>query len=326
LRPNVLLLAALVTLTPLAAIAEEDVAAASAAFSEAQRAQLRGDHSRAAEFFELADQSAPSPAALRSAIRNRETAGQDVRAATLALRALERYPNDRETKELADGTLGRLAPKLAKVKVTCSEPCRLTVDGGIVAVDPVPSREFFVAAGPHAIEGRWSGRPAVSRTVEGTPGSLVEVALEAPPPPPPGTEPPAAPAPTQTSAASSAEPARSSLTLAPLDTAPQASGSGLSPAVFWTATGLTVVSGALLTWSGLDTLQKREDYEKNPTQDAYDDGTKLELRTNVLAATTGVLGISTILIGAFATDWGGQGPSAQVSKDSVAFSYGGRFP
>jgi hypothetical protein len=325
LRPNVLLLAALVTLTPLAAFAEEDVAAASAAFSEAQRAQLRGDYSRAAEFFELADQSAPSPAALRSAIRNRETAGQDVRAATLALRALERYPSDRETKELAEGTLSRLAPKLAKVKVTCSEPCRLTVDGGIVAVDPVANREFFVAAGPHSIEGRWSGRPAVSRTVEGTPGGLIEVALEAPPPPPPGAEPPAT-APTQTSAPSATEPTRSSLTLAPLDTPPPASRSGLSPAVFWTGTGLTVVSGALLTWSGLDTLQKRDDYEKNPTQDAYDDGTKLELRTNVLAATTGVLGLSTILIGAFATDWGGGSPSAQVSKDSVAISYGGRFP
>ncbi len=326
MRPNVLLLAALVTLAPLSAFAEEDVAAASAAFSEAQRAQLRGDYSRAAEFFELADQSAPSPAALRSAIRNRETAGQDARAATLALRALDRYPDDRETKELAESTLTRLAPKLAKVKVTCNEACRLIVDGGLVATTPVQTREFFVAAGAHTIEGRWSGRPGVSRAVEGTPGSLIEVTFEAPPPPPPRAEaPPTAPASPQTSTPRAPESQRS-LTFAPLDTPPKASSSGLSPAVFWTGTGLTVVSGALLAWSGLDTLEKRDAYEKNPTQDAYDDGTKLELRTNVLAATTGVLGISTILIGAFATDWGGEGASAQVSKDSVAFSYGGRFP
>jgi hypothetical protein len=326
LRSTVLLIAALATLAPLTAFAEEDVAAASAAFSEAQRAQLRGDHSRAAEFFELADQSAPSPAALRSAIRNRESAGQEARAATLALRALERYPDDRETKEVADGTLSRLAPKLAKVKVTCSEPCRITVDGGLAATDPVQSREFFVAPGAHVIEGRWSGRPIVSRTVDGTPGAAFEVTLEAPPAPPPGVEaPPSTPAPAQTSAPP-APAAHSSASLVPLDVPPPSSRSGLSPAVFWTGTALTVVSGAVLTWSGLDTLEKRDEYEKNPTRDGYDDGTKLELRTNVLAATTAVLGVSTILIGAFATDWGGQGPSAQVSKESVAFSYGGRFP
>jgi hypothetical protein len=325
LRPNVLLLAALVALAPLTALAEEDVAAASAAFSEAQRAQLRGDYSRAAEFFELADQSAPSPAALRSAIRNRETAGQDVRAATLALRALERYPSDRETRELAEGTLSRLAPKLAKVKVTCSEPCRLTVDGGLVTTEPVPSREFFVAPGTHSVEGRWSGRPTAARTVEGVAGGTLEVTLEAPPAPPPGAEPPiAAPAPTQSSAPPPTTTSQVSFT--PLDVPPPTTRGGLSPAVFWTGTGLTVISGAILTWSGLDTLEKRDEYEKSPTQDAYDDGTKLELRTNVLAATTAVLGVSTILIGAFATDWGGEGPSAQVSKDSVAFSYGGRFP
>jgi hypothetical protein len=60
----------LVCLSPLPAFAQEDVQAASAAFAEAQRAQLRGDFPRAAELFEIADQAAPSPAALRSAIRN----------------------------------------------------------------------------------------------------------------------------------------------------------------------------------------------------------------------------------------------------------------
>jgi hypothetical protein len=326
LRLTVLLTAALVTLAPLTALAEEDVAAASAAFSEAQRAQLRGDYSRAAEFFELADQSAPSPAALRSAIRNRETAGQDARAATLALRALERYPDDRETKEVADGALSRLAPKLVRVKVTCNEPCRITVDGGLAVSDPVQSHELFVTPGAHAIEGRWSGRPVASRPLEGTAGGSFELALEAPPAPPPGAEgAPTSPAPAQTSAPP-APAAQGSVHLVPIDVPPPTSRSGLSPAVFWAGTGLTVVSGALLTWSGLDTLDKRNEYEENPTQDRYDDGTKLELRTNVLAATTAVLGVSTILIGAFATDWSGEGPSAQVSKDSVALSYGGRFP
>lgn len=319
-----MLLAAAFILAPLAAHAEEDVAAASAAFSEAQRAQLRGDYSRAAEFFELADQSAPSPAALRSAIRNREAAGQEVRAATLALRALERYPNDRETRELAEGTLSKLTPKLTKVKVTCDEPCQLIVDGGLVTSAPVKEQDFFVTPGAHALEGRWSGRPALTRSLQGAAGDTLEVALEAPPAPPPEPEPVTLPA---TAATSQGPTTESSVTLTPLEAPPPYSRSGLSPAVFWTGVVLTAASGAALTWSGLDTLEKRDAYVANPTRERYDEGTKLELRTNVLAATTAVLGVSTILIGAFATDWGGEeGPSAHVSSHGVSLAYSGRFP
>jgi tungstate transport system substrate-binding protein len=43
-----------------------------------------GDYARAAELFELADRAAPSPAALRSALRNHQAAGRTARAASLA--------------------------------------------------------------------------------------------------------------------------------------------------------------------------------------------------------------------------------------------------
>jgi len=96
--------------------------------------------------------------------------------------------------------------------------------------------------------------------------------------------------------------------------------------VFWVGTGLTVVAGGFLTWSGLDTLKARDKFEEDPSQQGYDDGVKLERRTNILAGATAVLGVTTIAIGLFATDWGGGEASAQISGNSLAFSYRGSLP
>ena len=319
LRSSAYLLAFSIALVPFRAFAEEDVASASAAFAEAQKAQLRGAYSRAAELFELADQSAPSPAALRSAIRNRESAGQDVRAATLAARALQRYPDDKDTRDVAQSALDRLAPKLGRVRATCDQPCRLTVDGGLVSAQPDASHDFFVSAGAHSLEAQWSNRPSVTKTVDSTAGGSHAVDFQAPPETPKSAEPPPQAAPPVTSA-----PATSSS--ATLDTSTKRESSGLPPAVFWIGTGLTVVAGGFLTWSGVDTLKARDDYENDPTRDGYDDGVKLEQRTNILAGATAVLGVTTIAIGLFATDWGGGEASAQVTDGGVAFSYRGTLP
>lgn len=299
--------------------------AASAAFAEAQRAQLRGDFPRAAELFEIADQAAPSPAALRSAIRNREAAGQDVRAATLSLRAINRYGDDRETRKFAEQTVERLAPHLMRVRVTCDQPCSLSVDGGVVGSGSALVTEFFVGDGPHMLEARWPGRESATRSLDAVLGQSATIDLAAgprkeaaPTPPPTTTQPPGALA---------------------LDTQPSTGGMppsrdvgfadaprrGLSPAYFWAGTGLTLVAGGLLTWSGLDTLRARDDYEKAPTRKDYEHGLSLQRRTNILAGATAALGVITIGVGAFATDWGGEA-SAKVGPNSFALTYGGSLP
>ena len=89
------------------ALADGDVAGAAGAFSRAQRAELAGDHARAAEFYELADSMAPTPEALRSALRTRLAAGQRAIAAARAESLRSRYPDDAESKALADKTLDR---------------------------------------------------------------------------------------------------------------------------------------------------------------------------------------------------------------------------
>ena len=295
------------------------MAAASVAFAEAQRAQLRGDYSRAAELFEVAYQAAPSPAALRSAIRNRDMSGQTVRAATLALRALEKYPSDQETRQLAESVLANSTSRLARVRVRCNEPCLIVTDGGLVSDTPSESLEFFVSTGPHTLEAQWSGRPSVTRPIEGAPGAILTFDLAAPAEaPPPEAKP--------------AEPAESVVLGGPVAPAPAAdrprssASSGLPPAVFWVGTGLTVIAGGVLTWSGLDTLSKRDEYEKDPTRERYDAGLDLERRTNILAAVTGGLGISTLAIGLFATDWGGDASVSALPSGGVAFSVRGKLP
>lgn len=315
----------LVCLSPLTAFAQEDVQAASAAFAEAQRAQLRGDFPRAAELFEIADQAAPSPAALRSAIRNREAAGQDVRAATLSLRAISRYGDDRETRKFAEQTVERLASHLMRVRVTCDQPCSLSVDGGSVAPGSALVTEFFVGDGPHMIEARWPGRESAQRSLDAVLGQSATIDLvagarkETPPAPPPTTTQPVG------TLTPEAQPTAAG-TPPPRDYAPtDAPSRGLSPAFFWAGTGLTLVAGGLLTWSGLDTLRARDDYKKNPTREDYDNGVSLQRRTNILAGATAALGVITIGVGAFATDWGGHA-SASVGPNSFALTYGGSLP
>ena len=300
--------------------------AASAAFAEAQRAQLRGDFPRAAELFEIADQAAPSPAALRSAIRNREAAGQDVRAATLSLRAIARYGEDRETRKFAEQTVERLSSHLMRVRVTCDQPCSLSVDGGTVAAGSALVTEFFVGDGPHMLEARWPGRESASRSIEANLGQSTTIDLvagarreSAVTPPPTTTAPPGTLAPQPQPLATDAPQPRE---FGPEDRPSR----GLSPAFFWAGTGLTLVAGGLLTWSGLDTLRARDDYEKAPTRKDYDHGVSLQRRTNILAGATAALGVITISVGAFATNWGGGQASAAVGPNSVALTYGGTLP
>ena len=319
MRISAFAVALALTLSPVAAFAEEDLAAASAAFAEAQRAQLRGDYSRAAELFEVAYQAAPSPAALRSAIRNREQSGQTVRAATLALRALEKYPSDQETRQLAESVLATSTSRLARVRVRCNEPCLVVADGGLVSESPRENVEFFMSTGQHSIEAQWNGRPSVTRTVDSSPGAILSFDFTAPPAPPPEETPPPA---TESSVVMSGPAAPP----APADSRRSSSSGGLSPAVFWVGTGLTVIAGGALAWSGLDTLSKRDEYEENPTRERYDEGVGLERRTNILAAVTGGLGISTLAIGLFATDWGGEASVSTTPGGGVAFSVGGKLP
>lgn len=282
----------------------EDVQAAAAAFAEGQRAQLRGDHARAAELFEVADRAAPSPQALRSAIRNHRRADEPARAATLAARALTRYPDDEETTALARDVLEATRGDLGHLVVRCAPACSVALGGRAASAEPRTRLELYLVPGEPELVASWPDRPELRRTLRVEAGSDQELALEPPAPEAeePGGEPALAveepgPAPVDAAGAGPVDPATGD--------GAEAGGGGVHPAFFAVGVGLTAVGAGLAVWSGVDTLDARDAYEANPTREGYEDGLAREWRTNGFLIGTAAVGIATVVLAIF-TDWGGE--------------------
>ncbi|MBW2461997.1 MAG: hypothetical protein JRH11_10145 [Deltaproteobacteria bacterium] len=287
---NRVLLALALTLVSLSlageARAQDDVAAAAQAFQEGQAAQLRQDYGPAGGFFELADRLAPSPAALRSAIRNHAAAGNRARAATLAADALSRYPADASVREVADDALA-VAGELGTLEILCAAPCLATVGGTAIETEAQAERTIFVEPGTHVVEVSFDGEAAAEETAEVAAGAQVSISLVRPPvvvalPPEPEVE-------TQPPVAPPREPVGEATT-----DAAGAESSGLLPMwVAFAGLGATAVVGAVALWSGIDTLSARDAYVEDPTEAGYEDGTGRQARTNALIGVTVGLGVAT---------------------------------
>lgn len=262
-----------------------DVQAAAAAFGEAQRAQLRGDYARAAELFDVADRSAPSPEALRSAIRNYRAATRIARAATLSGRALERYPDDVETRALAEEVLADAAPSLARVEVRCEPACALAVDGRAAWHEDVTELALFIAPGSHRLAASWPDGQDLVRELELRAGASEVLSLA----PPERAVEPLAP-----------EPRAPEVTTPP----PSAEAGGIDPVFFGIGAAVTAVGLGLTIWSGVDTLAARDAYVANPTRAGYEDGVGLEWRTNGLLFGTIAFAAASAVLALF-TDFGG---------------------
>ena len=287
---------------------EKDIAAAANAFARAQRAEVTGDHDRAAEFYELADSIAPTPEALRAALRARLAAGQRAIAASHAETLLERYGDDSQTKALADQTLSELSKDLGRYQVTCQPAaCSVLVDGQAIGTEAREKHIVYVEPGAHKIVGAFGNRRAAPQAVEAAAGDKKELVFDEPPPEP---KPTAADGEGGISAATGFD-------------ASQAPPSGISPAFFATGASLTLALGLVSVWSGLDVLKKHDKYEANQTREGYDDGIDCERRTNILFAATGAAALTTIALALF-TDWSGekstkeQPPTARLGVRSAS--------
>jgi hypothetical protein len=307
----------------------DDVAAAARAYEQGLRAQLRRDYPQAAELFELADRSAPSAPALRSAIRNHEAAGNSARALTLSARAIKRYPNDVETKKLAESVLSRLASGFGVLDVRCTPACALVLDGR-VADEQNTTHEIFVPSGEHEIVGSFGDGHTTARTIHTQAGGTDELSLV---PPVIVETPAAAPAP----AAVAQKPVPAAATPVAATPVDRPSARRAPPLVTIIGGALTLGAAGALIWSGLDTLDARDRYKAMPTKAGYDDGTTRELRTNILIGGVAVLGAATAAVAVFATDWhhGVMGkrsvksarlvPSATVGAGQASFGLSGEF-
>lgn len=251
-----------------------DKAAAAEAFDRGTAKWLGKDYAEAARYFETAHRLAPAAGALLQAVRSHERAGDTLRASTLALRLAAEYPGDAAAQKTARAVLDKHAGRYVRVEVACTG-CTLELDGKLV-----DSPTFYIAPGDEATVAAAFDTGVVSKNVFGKAGETVQVSFEAPP----RAETPTAPA-------ASPTPARDEPSRPP---PPPAPAPGLPWAVPAVLGGLTVVAGAALTWSGLDTLDERDAYEASPTRARFENGRDLELRTNVLIAVTAVLGAATI--------------------------------
>lgn len=290
-----------------------DIKAAGKAFDQGRKHYKDGELVEAAEQFEAADQLAPSPTALLLALRARKEAGQMDRAATLSRLALDRHSDDEKLKKLAEDTLTATRGQFFELTVNCSEACTLVIGTRLVHGAATTKRVLYLQDGKQAVRAGWGNERVATQEVQAVAGSSGELNFKAPPIPKAVTTPP----PVDQPAANPKD--EGTVKIEP--------SGGWSPAVFWVGAALTVVGGGVTAWSGIDTQNnpgrskvKEECAGLGTDCELYQDGLDKQKRTNILVGATAGVGVLTILIGAFLTDWGGgetAAPPSRVKKASI---------
>jgi len=293
---------------------DKSVVAAASAFEQGQQAELSGNHERAAELFELADRIAPTPEALRSATRARLSANQLAAAAGNAEELLRRYEREAASRELAEQVLTRAKPELTRFTFQCSDPCTVVVDSLATAVLPLRTQVVYVAPGQHNVVLGFEGDLTRGLRLSGSAGEARTIKVGRPPPAPPV----AAGASGQAGTAGAHDSGFSSR-------------QRLRPAYFWVAASLTVATGAVALWSGLDLLKARDEYTSSasPTRAQFADGESKDMRTSILLGATGALLLTTATLGVF-TDFqygssAGRSASLDLDQHGARFTLRGSF-
>jgi hypothetical protein len=283
--------------------------AAAAAFDRGSTAYLQEDFATAARWFEMANDLAPAAGALAQAIRAHQRAGNTLRAATLSLRLIARFPDDQRAVSGAQTVLDEESGNFFRVDVECDAECAVEADGTLMS-----HNSFFLEPGVDHVVGATFDTGTEEETVQGEPGDVRALQFEAPE----GSA--------RLEAPDVGSERESGTERNPLEAPPRgeteepSGGGGLSPAIFITSLVLTVGAGATLIWSGLDTLSAADEYEQTANawmgsgdpatlataQRMLSDGESKELRTNILIGATAGLAALTVLFAAL-TDWGGGG-------------------
>lgn len=242
-------------------------AEAKAAYDRGAAAYERGDMATAARELARADALVPNPVALASALRAAIEGDEPVLGMELAARVDPRT-EDTALAELARTAKARFGARVGKLHVVCPGACRVSVDGAPVE----PNDPFLVRAGAHVVVIEQGAAREEIRT-EVAAGAAVTIA-----PKNPGKTP-----------------------------NDEARRGGLSPVWFFVGLGATVVSGAALTASGVQTRGLHDDFVARgcPGPAAPGDcagmaneGQGAQIRTNVLVGVTALLGGATIALGA----------------------------
>ncbi|MCB9658521.1 MAG: hypothetical protein R3B40_18220 [Polyangiales bacterium] len=274
-------------------------AAAAQAFDRGTQEALTENWEAAAQWFETADRLSPAPAALSHAIEARRRAGHQMRAASLALRLQQTYPDNEAAQAMAAEVLEGAAAQYVRIDVTCDANCAVEVDGSLTG-----GLSFFVEPGvEHEVAAGFEhGR--VTQTVRARAGQTRALSFEAPPPPPE----PLVQRDSDGNPIVINEPFR------------------FPRATFIVAGALTLGAGAAMLWSGIDTqnhVGAYEDAAEMCTSAGGDctearrllrDGQQREKRTNALIGVTAGLAATTLVIGIL-TDWRGSDDDEDASSE-----------
>jgi hypothetical protein len=303
------------------------------AYDQGTVAHKRGDFAEAATQFARADELAPSSVALRAGLDETVRAHNCVLGAELLERS-KRGPSDPALVRSVSAAESAFHGCAGRVVLHCPEgrACQATLDGRPL----VPGRPTWSRVGQRTLLVQVDERPLPARQLEIKPDETLDVPVAVPeapasPAPVPGvrsesmattpneTE---APPPTETPPAASPRLLVSTTrTEAPRlpSTRPreppagekQAHASGLSPLWFWIGVGGSVVLGGATALSGVDTMDKHNQFvgygcgqvSSPPCGGLSNDGSSAQLRTNILIASTAVVALVTIVVGAVFTQW-----------------------
>ena len=256
------------------AAAEEDPKRAAKAFREGQKAYAAGDYRRAAQSFEEAYVAKPHHDAMWNAARSWQRAGEPARAANDYAHYLDIAPAKAMDRDSATTALNELTTRLGRVEVQKAGATSVRFDGNAIEAMVV-----YVAPGEHVAEADSSGGP-VRKVFSVEAGGSVSVTLTPPPKPEPIVKPDDPPP------------------------KPEPPPKPLKPWVVYVGSGLTLAAAGVATWQGLDTVSRKDDFNKAPTQGRLDDARGAELRTNL--AIGGAVGFALITgaLAVFLVDWG----------------------
>jgi len=258
-----------------AAAAQDPLVQAREAYERGARAYDEGRFREAVDELARADELVPNVVALELALHAALKHDDPVAGMALVERA-EARATEGHLGELAARGRNQFAPRVGQLIVTCPRDteCRAKVDG----IDVSAGAPRWMAAGDHEVE-LFVEDAVQRRQVHIDGGARVEIT---PMVPAPSRE--AAPAPKPRP-----RPAK----------APVASveGERISPAWFWIGVGVTAVGVAGIIASGVDALNKREDFLAGPSEATEAAGRSAQLRTNILLGVTGALAAGTVALG-----------------------------
>jgi hypothetical protein len=302
---------ALVAVAPAAASAD-DVSAAADAFARAQKLSLEGKPGEAADLYELADELAPSPAALRNAARARYAAGHIAMAATDAAELLRRYPDDAVSRKIAEMILDEVRPKVARIDVACEGSCSVLIDGKAASRKKGDRHTLFAKAGDHQLTAVFEDGQKKSEKTSVAAGAAASLQFDAPPPivvAPPPTD----------------------------DAEPVAARKGLPRGWFIAGAIITVGLGGAAVYEGMATLDDRDQIkelvaagDRDAAEAKYDDARGRQRLTNILIGATAAAGVATITAAIF-TRWSNDPASRErnlaitPAAGGATLTYGGSF-